>query len=630
MIRFARDNTKKAIAVPVLRLALLLLTPLSTVLACQVVSLQSVSLALHWLLDSPGPVLMYYLTLLLVQLLAAGLTRLSGLGGLLAALPPLGLTLASYYKGLINGEPLMLSDLELAGELRDIVGFAKITVSGHTWFALLCVILPFALLTALDVLSLLGYDRFRLSVRRGLVLAGASGAALALFVTYGLRPYCQDEYRSYPIQAYRDERLGVSLSLLSNWYCAQPSPSSTYSQARLQRVLEDMEAALDQKETAEVKPHIIFVMNESFSDITHLPNLNYSRDPLPNLHRLQKEDSTTYGRFYTITCGGGTGRVEMETFTGVSLEDLDASVTGTALDPEEYDAMPSYVRVLKENGYRTISFHSHTPELYNRDKNYPHLGFDQVIFRDPYEDTATFSGGYFDDDSAADVIISLFEENRDDPTFIYTMTMQNHQPYSTNRYPEYAVEVTSPLATREELDGTICYVQGLYDADRMLGKLVDYFSQVDEPVLLFFAGDHTPGLVLNQEETLYTRLGVASTPVSSHWSAEDYRNMMVTDYMIWSNYLEGEGEVPNGTMSMGATLLDLAGVRSTPFFAWMDQARRETMLFHARILTLDPAGQVVSADEPAIRTFRSAYMDVIYDMLYGKRYIADAANRVRN
>lgn len=615
--------------VPVLRLLLVLLTPLASILACQTVSLQNFSQALAWIPAYPKSALMYYLPLLLAQLTVTGLTRLSGLGGLLAALPPLGITLASFYKGLINGEPLTLPDLALAGELGDILGFVTLDISPQTWQALLCVILPFLLLTVLDILSLLGRDSFRLSLPRGLALGAASAGLLALFVPNSLRPYCLDEYHSYPIQAYRDERLGVSLSLLSSWYSARPGPSPTYSQSRLQQLLGDMEAALDTQEVSPVRPHIIFVMNESFLDITHLEGLDFSTDPLPNFHRLQGEN-TTYGRFHTITCSGGTGPVEMETFTGLSTEELDASVSSTALDPEMYEAMPSYVRVLKENGYRTAAFHSHTPALYNRDKNYPHLGFDRVLFREDYTGPATYVGDYLDDDSTASALISLFEEDRDTPSFLYAMTMQNHQPYFSFLYPEPAVEVSSPLLTREELEGTACYVQGLYDADRMLGKLVDYFSQVDEPVLLIFAGDHTPALPLSAEETVYTRLGVVPSPISSHWSAEDYRNMMVTDYIIWSNYLDGEGERPSSTMAMGATILELAGVRNTPFFAWMDRARRETMLFHARVLTLGPDGQAVSADGPAVKTFRTAYRDVIYDMLYGEQYIAGAANRVRD
>ena len=346
----------------------------------------------------------------------------------------------------------------------------------------------------------------------------------------------------------------------------------------------------------------------------------------PNYRRLQ--DQTTWGRFFTTTCGGGTGQVEMETFTGVASEELDRAAANTDLEPEAYERMPSYVRVLKENGYRTIAFHAHTNALYNRDRNYPRLGFDQVLFFDPYLEHATFAGGYFDDDSAADVIISLFEENREEPVFLYTMTMQNHQPYYAGRYDREAVEVSSPLLSREELEGVSCYVTGLYDADRMLGRLVDYFSQIDEPVILVFAGDHTPSLPLGSEESLYTRLGLVPTVTSSGWSEEDYLAMMATDYMIWSNCREPEGERVSGVTTMGADLLALARTPSTPFFAWMGQARRETMAFHARLITLGPDGQPVSPDAPAVRAFRNDYTDVIYDLLYGQGYIAGALNQV--
>lgn len=182
----------------ILRMVFLPFTPLAAILACQLVSLQSVSGALRWLVSSPGPALMYYLPLLLVQAAFGGLTRLSGLGGLLAALPPLGLTLASYYKGLINGEPLVIADLELAGKLGNVLGFTSgsLVISRHTWLALLLVLLPFAFLTALDVLSWRDQGPLRWTVRRGLSIAGVSAAALALFATYGLRPYCLTEYLS--------------------------------------------------------------------------------------------------------------------------------------------------------------------------------------------------------------------------------------------------------------------------------------------------------------------------------------------------------------------------------------------------------------------------------------------------
>ena len=613
---------------PALWALLLLLNPLAVILACQLTGLQSLPDAWSWLLSSPGPAGAYYLALLLAQLTLTGLTRLSGLSGLIAALPPFALALVSHYKSAINGEPLTLADLGLAAHLGDVTRFAadNIVITPAVWtaFALLAAFL--IALTVLDIRALRGRSPFRLSLGRGFLLAGAGGVLAGLFLTLFLRPYCVDQYKAYPIQGARDSHLGVPLSLLSAWYCAKPSPSVSYSQTRLQDILADMEQALSRQQVREDRPHIIFVMNESFFDITRLEGLSFSQDPLPNYHRLRAE--TTWGRFYTTTCGGGTGQVEMETFTGVASEELDRAVSNTDLEPEVYEAMPSYVRVLRENGYRTAAFHAHTNALYNRDKNYPHLGFDRVLFSEPYLEGATFAGGYFDDDSAADVIISLFEENREEPVFLYAMTMQNHQPYYAGRYDREAVEVSSPLLTREELEGASCYATGLYDADRMLGKLADYFSQAEEPVILVFAGDHIPSLPLESGGSLYTRLGLVPTVTSTGWSEEDYLTMMATDYMIWSNCREPAGERVSGVTTMGAELLELAGVPSSPFFAWMAQARKDTMAFHARLITLDPDGRPVSPDSPAVRAFRSDYTDVIYDLLYGQGYIAGELNRV--
>ena len=256
----------KKYAVPGLRALLVLLSPLGAILACQLVSLQHWEAAWQWLLDSPGPAGAYYLALLLAQLTLTGLTRLSGLAGLLAALPPFALTLVSYYKSAINGEPLTLADLGLAAHLGDITRFAaeNIVITPAVWGAIALLAALLIALTALDILSLLGRDPLRLSLGRGLALAGAGGVLTGLFLVLFLRPYCVDQFKAYPIQGARDGRLGVSLSLLSAWYCAKPSPSVSYSQAHLLDILEDMEGALARQETREDRPHIIFVMNESF------------------------------------------------------------------------------------------------------------------------------------------------------------------------------------------------------------------------------------------------------------------------------------------------------------------------------------------------------------------------------
>ena len=614
----------------ILRAVLLVLAPLLTVLACQTISLQGGGEAAAWMGNHGAAVAVTWLILVLAELAVFGLTRLGSLSCFLTAVLPLGLTLVSYYKTIINGEPLMLTDFSLAGNIANVAGFAmdRITISAATGWALTWVLLLIAVLVVLDVLIWRHPDPWRLDFRRGGALCGGSLLILAAAFVGGLENFCVAQYEAYPMQADRDAGCGVSLSLLSTLVGSQAKGSEEYSELRMQQILQDMEQDLAEQaaeeDAAEQKPHIIFVMNESFFDVTRLPNVTFSQDPLANYHRLESE--STYGQFYTITCGGGTGWVEMETFTGVSMEELAGGTANTELTAAEYEALPSYVRVLDDNGYETIAFHAHTSELYNRDRNYPHIGFDQVLFYEEFQEDATYAGGYFDDDSTADVIISLFEEHRDDPTYIYAMTMQNHQPYYAGRYDPERLEVESDLLSQEDLEVLNCYVSGLYDADQMLGKLVDYFSQVDEPVILVFTGDHVPGLYLSDTESIYSKLGRVPTSTSAGWSAENYRDMLSTDYIIWTNFSQGEGEQANSATMMGATILDLAGVDNTPFFAWLQETGRSCMAFHYGILTVAPDGSLADEENTEIAAFRSAYGDVIYDILYGEQYIAGRVN----
>lgn len=613
------------------RLALVLLAPLGTVLSCQMISLQSLSRAWNWLFAHAAAVGLWYLLLLLLQLTLMGLTSLAGLSTLIAALPCVGLTLASYYKAAINGEPLMLSDLSMAGELGQITGFAsdKLAPSPATLGALALVAAVVLALTALDVLSLLGWVDFRLTLPARLALGGLCAVYLCLIQSVHLTAYGAAQYAAFPMQGDRDLACGVPLSLLSTWYGGQPDGSDSYGEVRMASLLWEMERARDQNPPSGIQPHIIFVMNESFFDLTRLPGLSFSLDPLSNYHRLQGDPQVTYGPFFTNTCGGGTGWVEIDTFTGVSNTELDASAANTDLEPALYEAMPSYVRVLRDNGYRTEAFHAHTSELFNRERNFPLLGFDEVLFREPFLDGATFFGGFFDDSSATDVLLSLFEAYREDPLFLYVLTMQNHQPYNSGRYGDQEkLEVTSPLLSDTELEMVNCYATGLYDADQMLGRLVDYFSQVEEPVMLVFTGDHRPGFAPGDGTSVYTSLGLVPTASSVGWSAEHYYEMLRTDYLIWTNYAPGQGELACGTYMMGSAILELAGVDTTPFYAWLAQARQNTLAFHHRLLTVAPDGQLAPADSPDISAFLADYHDVIYDFLYGEGYIAQRANAI--
>lgn len=604
-----------------LRTGGLLLGPLVILLCCQMVSLQGLEESYAWIACHAGAAAVTYLLLLCAMWTLYSLTRLLSPAFLLTALVPTALTVVSYYRMVINGEPLMLTDFSLLGQFTGVAGFAmsRITVSPATGGALAVLLRFFCAAVLLD-LTLPRPPREGRLYRSGLAFS-----ALVISLSITAHSYCVGAYQSYAMQVDRDRACGVPLSLLSTYLGSEAAGSDEYSELRMKRLLLEMEAALPTP-TGE-KPHIIFVMNESFFDVTRMPELTFSADPLPNYHRL--ESRASYGQFYTTTCGGGTGWVEMQVFNGVARDLLSPDRANTDLTAEEYALLPSYVRVLGANGYHTIAFHAHTSEMYNRAANYPSIGFDEVLFFEPFKTGATYEGGYFDDSSCADVILSLFEEHQADPTYIYAMTMQNHQPYYAGRYGEDRVAVGSSRLTEEELSVLQCYVNGICDADRMLGKLVDYFSQVEEPVILVFAGDHVPSLYLTETETVYSKLGYVRSPLSADWDLPEYRRMLSTDYMLWTNFDTGEGKRDTSCTVLGAEILDRAGVTATPYFAWLAQ-RREDLLFHTGSLWIGPDGELTEAEDPAAARAWRDNNDIIYDLLYGEGYIAERINVVKH
>ena len=120
----------------------------------------------------------------------------------------------------------------------------------------------------------------------------------------------------------------------------------------------------------------------------------------------------------------------------------------------------------------------------------------------------------------------------------------------------------------------------------MLGRLVDYFSATDEPVVLAFWGDHLPYLGDNQLG--YEELG--SEVALSEEERSDPLCSYETPYVIWANdaaaqALDWEAAVASldlpedGRLSasfLGAAVLELTGrTGESPWFDFLNQLRRE-------------------------------------------------------
>ena len=154
------------------------------------------------------------------------------------------------------------------------------------------------------------------------------------------------------------------------------------------------------------------------------------------------------------------------------------------------------------------------------------------------------------------------------------------------------------------------YVEGARDADAMLGRLVDYFSATDEPVVLAFWGDHLPYLGDNQLG--YEELG--SEVALSEEERSDPLCSYETPYVIWANDAAAEIldwdaavealDLPEShklsASFLGAALVELTGrTGESPWFDFLNQLRRELPVVQKKTyLTMDSTyTKIISSEQ---------------------------------
>ena len=157
-----------------------------------------------------------------------------------------------------------------------------------------------------------------------------------------------------------------------------------YSQAALEETAKLAEENYQGPASGENRPNIIFIMNESWSDLRVLGNLETTQEYMPFVNSLTQ--SVVKGNTYVKILGGLTANSEFEALTGDTLAFL--SPTAIPYELQVNHDMPSIATVLKEQGYQTMAMHPSGSAVWNREKVYGYFGFDDFIdqekFQTPY------------------------------------------------------------------------------------------------------------------------------------------------------------------------------------------------------------------------------------------------------
>ena len=578
--------------------------------------------------------LLAWLFLFLVWLLLDWIFRLPPLSTMGMAVLGCVPCAVNFYTLQLRGEPFLPWDLAQVSEAAGVASAAGIKIQT----SMIVTIVVELALTVGSFFLFRGRHKQRWLPRVAGSAATAAALCLLIFGVYlqpavcqaiGIVPdaWMQDRYYRY---------YGVVTGFMTNLANLEIDKPDNYSEEAVDAILDNVDesrkfstsplyptsyAATTAKDEQVKKPTIIYVMDESYWDVSELEQygIKFDTDVSANLHTLQQ--TSAYGRAYSPSFGGGTCDVEFEALTGYSVSFLPSgSKPYQQHVTKPMFALPSY---LKTQGYQTAAVHCFWAKYWSRDTAYPNLGLDDFIsLEDMHGVTKVrkhyWTSGLVTDDSMADQIIGQYEKMKassDEPVFLHAVTMQNHTNYNKDNYPDdQRVKVLEhPAGMKASTVGALeDFATGIRDADAMLGKLTAYFSQVDEPVILVFWGDHYNPIDSNYD--VYTTTGYASD------SSADPR-LHQTTLLLWSNY--SDAQVDLGTIAaydISPVMMNLYGLQQPLYFQFLNRQLRVASRACTRGVTMNLDGTTTLEPTEFQQRWTQEHWMLQYDLMFGKGY----------
>lgn len=532
----------------------------------------------------------------------------------------LGLILGfvNHFKIVMRGDPAMPWDLFSAGIAAKISTKYKFQIT-QRFIAAIIIIFMLVLVVRLTHTPYVHGIRKRLlaTVLSSLLFCGFIFGVILnqallrrMDVSYSLFP---------PLQSFNENGTMLALALHLNNINVAGGENNTVEAtedviAKYAKVAADEN--LNVSSDSEVKPNVICIMSESYSDLNELREIDTTEEVMPFFNSLKKE--SMHGDLAVSVFGGGTCNTEFEFLTGYSVRSLLAgSSVYTLYVNHPLDALP---QIFKDQGYDTIAIHPFDSAWWGREDAYPLLGFDKFISDDDFVDPQ-YVRGYISDKSAFERIITEYQnKDKDKPLFTFMVTMQNHADY-TEYWDNQAYDIKITNFPDNDFPCTEHYLSLLRESDDALKELVTYFKDADEPTIIVFFGDHKPFLDTDFYSTL---LGENLADLSTRESLPLY----TTPYLIWANYDIASGDT--GVTSpnfLGQTVLDLAGLKSPDERSCMRVLKTKISAMSA-LAVFDKDGTPYTNDEALpsdISEILDDYEFVQYGMLFLENTDAAAA-----
>ena len=431
--------------------------------------------------------------------------------------------------------------------------------------------------------------KIKLQVRLGTLLV--SVLVTCLFVNTLQKEDFQTKHYLYPFlftPAYMTEVNGMAVTFAMNLAYVVVDKPQGYSAKDAQKTLKSYEKTEDTKQDTQDLPNIIVIMDEAFSDLAVIGDLQTNEDYMPFMHEMQQgQKNTITGYAQVSVCGGNTANSEFEFLTG----DTMAFLPSGSIAYQQYvkQDTPSLASYLKGLGYATYAQHPYYASGWDRERVYPLLGFEHMDFIDDYTNVS-YVRKYISDASDMQHIIETYEKKEaGKPAFIFNVTMQNHGGY-TDVYPNFENDIQAQYNSAALNQ----YLSLIRKTDAALEDLVSYFSKADEKTVIVFFGDHQPSdAVANQIE-------MASGVDPSDMNSEQQKKRYQVPYLVWANYDIGEASDQNTSLNyLSAQVLKAAGVPTSAYQNYLLE-----LCNTYPVLSAAGSTENVGADKDALLTYR--------------------------
>ena len=336
------------------------------------------------------------------------------------------------------------------------------------------------------------------------------------------------------------------------------------------------------------RPNIIVIFSESFWDIDQQNEIVFDRKITENFNRLKEEG--LHFNMISPSFGGNSANVEFEFLTGGSLGFFSRSYIPymELYNNDKYNEAPSIINELSNNGYyiKLVPFSS--KELFRCGEVYKYMKIDAVEYLPKVSKEHT-KGLYPSDEYAVDKIIDALEnKDEDKPLFYMTMTMEAHMPFVNDKFDSYNVNVVESSLNKEMTDQARVYAEGIYDADKQLGRIYDYIMNFDEPTIIVFYGDHLPFLDAIDNMDYFN----TDDEKLNYYRRYNTESLILANFDISSLKEENENELKYlGPDLLSAYILNHMDIDISNYYKWLYQTRNTTAAFN-RYVSIDQEGNI--------------------------------------